>query len=208
MILDLILVAIIIIFAIIGAKKGFVDTVLRLVNKIVALLIALIFAKPFASVLESTSLYDFASNITSKLDNISIALIANSETLKETLTSWILIAFSFILLYLVAYIAIKILRKFADALTSLPVLKQADSLAGFALGVCESLIIIFILLWIISLFESMSIFTGFFETMESSYLTKYLYENNFVVNALFSIDAESVIETAETVTSEISSSSV
>lgn len=203
MILDLILVAIIIIFAIIGAKKGFIDTILGFVNKIAALLIALIFAKPFASVLESTSLYDLASNITSKLDNINIALISNSTTLKETLNSWILIAFAFIILYIVSYLLIKILRKFADTLTSLPILKQVDSLAGFALGVCESLIVLFILLGIMSLFESMSIFTGFFETMESSYLTKYLYDNNFIVNILFSVDAETAIETAEAVVSEI-----
>ncbi|MFI3166243.1 MAG: CvpA family protein [Bacillota bacterium] len=203
MILDLILVAIIIIFAIIGAKKGFIDTILGFVNKIAALLIALIFAKPFASVLESTSLYDLASNITSKLDNINIALISNSTTLKETLNSWILIAFAFIILYIVSYLLIKILRKFADTLTSLPILKQVDSLAGFALGVCESLIVVFILLGIMSLFESMSFFTGFFETMESSYLTKYLYDNNFIVNILFSVDAETAIETAEAVVSEV-----
>lgn len=204
MILDLILIVVIALFAFIGAKKGFIDTILRLTSKIASLLISLCFAKPFASILEKTSLYDFVFNITAKLDNINIALIANSDTLKATLTSWILIAFAFIILYIVCYLLMKILRKFASAITSLPVLKQMDSLAGFALGICESLVIIFILLGIMSLFDSMSFFTGFFTTMENSYITKYLYENNFIVNILFSVDAEAVIESADSVVSELS----
>ncbi len=194
MILDLILIAIILIFAFIGAKKGFLDTVLRLVNKIVALIVAVMFAKPFAVFLANTPLADIAKSITSSLDNIYIAIISESLDLATVLQSWILIAFSFILLYILTYIVIKILRKFAEAITSLPVLKQINSLAGFAFGVCESLIIIFIIFAILPLFDSMSLFDTFFTQLNNSYLSQYLYNNNFLVNLLFSSDKTSVTD--------------
>lgn len=184
MILDLFVIGIVLLFAFLGAKRGFTHSVLSLLNKIVSLIVALIFAKPFASVLLETPLATLAENIVAPISTSDITLLADSA-ISSTLQWWLLIAFSFIIIFIVAFFAFKLLQAFADAITSLPVLKQIDSLLGFILGVASCLLVIYILLGILSIFQDTTILTSTFEKINNSNITKFLYDNNLIVKVLF-----------------------
>ncbi|MFI3167356.1 MAG: CvpA family protein [Bacillota bacterium] len=191
MIIDLILIAIVGLFGFLGAKRGFTNSILSFVNKIVSLVVALLLAKPFASILLQTPLATLAENIVSPLTEIAIL---SDTSITTSIQSWILIAFSFVIIYIVAFLAFKLLQALADSITSLPVLKQLDSLLGFCLGIASCMIAVFILLAILSIFQDTTLFAGLFDKIDNSYLTNFLYNNNLIMNILFSEELTVAVE--------------
>lgn len=119
-------------------------------------------------------------NVGELIDYASIA-----DKISDVLANFVTTVISVILLYIVARITLIFARSILKKVSRLPVLKQADKLGGFALGAIEGLLTIYIIFAILMLFHATPLFKGFFESIETSAVAKYFYENNFIVSWIF-----------------------
>lgn len=183
MIADLIFILLVLVFGIIWAKKGFTLAVLSFLNKIVSLVVAVLLAKPVATVLSSTIFGTWAETLANKMFS-SVTILQSFEILSNA-SWWILLAMSFIVAFIGLMIIFQVAKVFAKAITSLPIIKQVDSLLGFALGAVTAVAICYVILAFTFGMQDFVSTTAFFESIESSYLVSYLYNNNIVINYFF-----------------------
>lgn len=97
--------------------------------------------------IENSSFSDFASKLTESGD---AALRKVSDFIASPISTIISNVVSFIIIFFVALIILKLATLLIIALFKAPVLKTADRLAGFILGVVNALIVLWILSFIIS----------------------------------------------------------
>jgi uncharacterized membrane protein required for colicin V production len=162
--LSAVLLLIIVLFAVIGAKKGFFATIAGLVCPLGSLVLTLLFYKPVAALLKSTlfasmvsdvPMPDFsgASDVISKLTVMMEYLNNNdlgevSKAITDNVMAEVLsIAVAIIGLFIVLLIALKIVFKVLDIISNLPVLTQANGLLGGIIGAVEG----FIWCWVFAL---------------------------------------------------------
>lgn len=107
------------------------------------------------------------------------------DKISDVLANFIISIISVILLYIIARIALIFAKSIIKKVSKLPVLKQADKLGGFAFGAVEGLLTVYIVFAVLMLFHATPLFRGFFESIETSVLAKYFYENNFIVGWIF-----------------------
>ena len=116
------------------------------------------------------------------IDYASIA-----DRISDVLANLVINIISVILLYIIAIIALIFAKSILKKVSKLPVLKQADKLGGFAFGAIEGLLTIYIVFAVLMLFHATPLFGGVFESIETSVVAKYFYENNFIISWMFPI---------------------
>jgi uncharacterized membrane protein required for colicin V production len=160
-IFSIVLIAIVAIFAVLGAKKGFFKSVSGLISPLLALIITVLFYKPIAAWIKTWSfiakmitpnvaLPDLsgAEDLMGKLQILMKYLIVNEDTIDETakavasnvMAEVLSIAIAFIGLFVVSLIAIKLIFKVLDLFAQAPVIKQANGFLGGVVGACEGFI--------------------------------------------------------------------
>lgn len=94
---------------------------------------------------------------------------------------------TWIVLFLVARIALLLVKGLAGLLTSLPVIKQFDKAGGIIYGLLEALIILYVLLALLSFISPMiaSDQNAVAEGVQSSFIGSYLYNNNLLLKIVF-----------------------
>ena len=90
----------------------------------------------------------------------------------------------FIAIFTAVRVILFALTLVADAITSLPILKQLDDVGGILYGLVKALLIIYLVLAIVSLIVSFTASTAISDLITSSYITKFFYENNLILNVL------------------------
>lgn len=108
------------------------------------------------------------------------------EKVSDMLANFVINIISVILLYIIARIALTFARSILKKMMRLPVLKQVDKLGGFVLGTGQGMLTIYIVFAILMLFYATPLFGGFFDSIETSMLAKYFYENNIILSWMFS----------------------
>ena len=120
--------------------------------------------------------YGIISEKTNEAKNKAIETVADTVSVKavEILTA--------IVLYIAIRIIIIFLSFLSDSIAKIPIIKQFNEVGGIVYGLLKSVIIIYLLLTIIFIVNSIkgSGFVG--DAIENSYVTKYLYNNNIIVN--------------------------
>ena len=162
--LSAVLLLIIVVFAVIGAKKGFFETIAGLVCPLGSLILTLLFYKPVAALIKSSffahmvsdvPMPDFsgASDVISKL-TVMMEYLNNNDlgdvavAIKDNVMAEVLsIAIAIVGLFVVLLIALKIAFKILDIIAKLPVLTQANGLLGGIIGAVEG----FIWCWVFAL---------------------------------------------------------
>jgi uncharacterized membrane protein required for colicin V production len=160
-IFSIVLIAIVAIFAVLGAKKGFFKSVSGLISPLLALIITVLFYKPIAAWIKTWSfiakmitpnvaLPDLsgAEDLMGKLQILMKYLIVNEDTIDETakavasnvMAEVLSIAIAFIGLFVVSLIAIKLIFKVLDIFAQAPVIKQANGFLGGVVCACEGFI--------------------------------------------------------------------
>lgn len=210
-IVDLIIIAVILLFVFIGYKKGLTGSLIKLVSFIIAMVLAFVLYKPVGNmIIENTNIDDnmqakiietFGVEETQEKSQISTNMLENinnnieqatqearnnivETTAKETTTT-IIYAVSSLVIYIVARFVLFIISLFAKGITSLPLIKQIDRVGGIIYGAVEGLIIIYIALSIISLISVVWVDNPVTMAVIKSPLGNTLYNNNIILKLLF-----------------------
>ena len=192
-VLSVVLILIVAIFAVIGAKKGFFATVAGFLSPLASLLLTVLFYKPVAAFLKSKLFanmvsdvplpeIDASGDVISQLTGLMEYLENNdlgevTAAIRDNVMAEVLsIAIAIIGLFLVLLIAIKIVFRLLDLVAKLPVLKQANGLLGGIIGACEG----FIWCWVFALVFGSFIFpalnAGNPELFTTDMLTSPVYQ--------------------------------
>ena len=196
--LDLILLAIVGIFAFIGYKKGFVKIVLGILAFVVALIITIAIYKPVGSIIMQKTNIDetieqkisdkfLPSNLKSKTENLPGGLLDKGidtvNAISKGATEKAIMAVSFIIVFLAVRLLLKIIELMFELLTELPVLKQFDKIGGTILGFIRGLLIIIVLFaaisWLSPLMKEEHL-----NIINKSIICSYLYRHNIIVYLL------------------------
>jgi len=120
-IIDWIFAGIILIFAISGVIKGFIDNVFGKIAFVAGILLGYLFYKDLAAVLLKDIKYPYVANV-----------------------------LAFLLIFVVTFLAIKILQMIIAKAFEWSILKSLDRTLGFIFGIVEGLAVICLLIFILS----------------------------------------------------------
>ena len=211
LIVDLIVIAVILIFMFIGYKKGLTGSLIKLLSFAIAVVVALVFYKPLANTIIKDTVID--DNIktaivetlnknsatdetteekkesTNFIQNIeeSIAKQANeakNEIIEQTAnqaTQTVVYAGSLLVLFIGARLALGIISIFVKQITKLPVIKQVDKAGGIIYGVAEGLLIVYVVFAVISLVSVMWTNNAAIDAISKSFVGSMLYNNNLIL---------------------------
>ncbi|MBR4723178.1 MAG: CvpA family protein [Clostridia bacterium] len=104
------------------------------------------------------------------------------EVITDAVTLMILKVIAMLLVFLLVRIFVFLLLKILESLFELPGLKMINKTLGAVLGVINALLLIYIICGAVSLFAPAEKLTLIEETVKSTYLLKYFYENNLLMS--------------------------
>lgn len=210
-ILDIIIIAIMAISIFFGYKKGLVKVAVKLCAFLIAVIIAIVFYKPVSNIIINNTQLDekiesiIIENGTKKLEesneedktnfledmqqyvdeaiaNTQNAIIENAaKQISVRLINIVVI----ISLFIVTRLALIILVLISDLITSLPIIKQFNELGGAIYGIVRGLAVIYLILALAFFIISISNNSVISNTINSSIITKFMYENNIFINLIF-----------------------
>lgn len=210
-ILDIILVAIIALNVYLCYKKGLVNLAVGLIAMVAAIILAVVLYKPVSNlIIEKTELDEniekaiiekFSADVP---ENAEVRYVGVWEYLEKyvdnavnktqneivyetagTMAVKIINIGALIGIFLIARVALFVLTFVADAITSLPIIKQLNEVGGILYGLVKSLLIIYVVLAVVFFILSVTANATISDAITSSYITKFFYEHNILLNILF-----------------------
>ena len=121
---------------------------------------------------------------TETIKNGGEAAAAAIDSLSRTITLLLIKIIACIALFIVLRIVLTILIKTLDLIAKLPVIHGANKLLGGLLGIISMLFVIYLICTLISLFAADDKVMG---VINSTYLVKYFYNNNFILQIVLKI---------------------
>lgn len=208
--LDILLIAILLISIVLGYKKGLINVAFNLCAFIIALIITLVLYKPITNfVIDNT---EFDEKIESVIIEKGLSNDEKNTTEDGTLNKYIeeyvmksvdntkneivkstatIIAEKIIgiVVMIALFIVIRILLIFAKAIingiANLPIIKQFNELGGLLYGILRGLVIVYGILTIMFIVISMNNNGIIANSIDTSIISKILYENNIILNIIF-----------------------
>ena len=104
------------------------------------------------------------------------------ETVAISLSEKIVKVVVAIILFIVIRILIIFLKFLSESISKLPIIKQFDKTGGVLYGLLKLFIIIYFILTVLFIINSMKNNDKIQNVIDSSYITKVLYENNAIVD--------------------------
>ena len=209
-IFDIILVAIIALNVFICYRKGLVKLAVGLIAVIVAIIISVVLYKPVSNIIienteideniENTIIENFSAETDGEEDtdngfmkymekyvNDSINKTRNQIVLEASnvIATKVINICVFLGIFIIARIVLILLTFIADIIMSLPILKQFNKAGGIIYGLIKALLIIYVILAIIFFIIYVSGNTTLSNAISSSYITKFFYNNNLLLNLIF-----------------------
>ena len=198
---DLIIIAIILLFTFIGYKRGLIKIAFGLCTFIIALIVATVLYKPVSSfVINNTEIDEkIQETITEKIlpeglsetteieldEDVSNILIKNGVTtiqdISVTFSTKIIETVVLLAIFILAKIILKFVTILADAVAKLPILNQFNKTGGILFGFLHGLFIVLIIFTLISLFEPM-IDSSVITNIQDSKIGSMIYNNNIVLH--------------------------
>lgn len=210
-IIDVVLVVLLLLSIFWGYKKGLINVVFNLCAFLVAIVVTFILYKPVATlVIDNTELDEtikqvilekgitqkeettvekgssvdkyiekYAQNAITDAKNNAVESAADSIAINAVN---IIVAIG---LFIVVRILLIFAKALAGALAELPIIKQFDKLGGVLYGAIVGLIAIYIVLAIVFFVVSINGFEEVTDAIDGSFITKYLYGNNLILNIFF-----------------------
>ena len=209
-IFDIILVAIIALNVFICYRKGLVKLAVGLIAVIVAIIVSVVLYKPVSNIIienteideniEHTLIENFSAETDGEEDtdngfmkymekyvNDSINKTRNQIVLEASnvIATKVINICVFLGIFIIARIVLILLTFIADIIMSLPILKQFNKAGGIIYGLIKALLIIYVILAIIFFIIYVSGNTTLSNAISSSYITKFFYNNNLLLNLIF-----------------------
>ena len=88
-------------------------------------------------------------------------------------------------LFIITRLILILLVLISDVITNIPIIKQFNKLGGILYGIIRGLLLIYSILAIVFLVVSISGNSNIIQIIESSMLTKFMYESNILLNIIF-----------------------
>lgn len=199
-VIDIILVLIVALSAFLGYKKGLVELGAKLFAGIIAIVITLIIYKPVGNiVIKNTSIDEKIENtILEKTTNVidenskisdnkyiqDSSDNAVSQVKEEVLPEQarniavnIVYVATALILFIISKIVLSIVISLANAVASLPILKQFNEIGGFLYGLVRGAIISLVLILVIGTIAKLNPNGYLGKNVESTYLLKEVYNN-------------------------------
>ena len=209
-ILDVIIVAIIIGNVYLCYKKGLVNLAVGLIAVVAAIILSVILYKPVTNIIVENTEFDETiqntivetftpegaeggqvkyvgilsyletelGNAINQTQNDVVYETANAMAVK------IINLIVFIVIFTAVRVILFALTFVADAITSLPILKQLDDVGGILYGIVKALLIIYVALAIVSVIVSITANVNISDAITNSYVTKFFYEHNLLLDIL------------------------
>ena len=210
-IFDIIILAIFALNIFICYKKGLVKLAVGLIAVVVAIILAVALYKPVSNlVMEKTGINEKIENLiienfaakTSEGQEVKyVGLIdyiekyatdavnkTQNEIVYETAGTMAVKVTNVIVLlaiFIVVRALLLLLTFVSDMITSLPLIKQCNEVGGVVYGIIKALLIVYVILAILFFVVLVSGNTQISDIVSSSYITKFLYEHNIILNILF-----------------------
>ena len=105
-----------------------------------------------------------------------------TEVLTEQIIDSVLGIIALILLYIAIRLFLFVLFKILSLIFELPLLKSLNKIAGAAIGVVNALFAVYLITAVLGLFLSGDVALTVQEAISKTYITKYFYENNLLLN--------------------------
>lgn len=199
-VIDIILVLIVALSAFLGYKKGLVELGAKLFAGIIAIVITLIIYKPVGNiVIKNTSIDEKIENtILEKTTNVidenskisdnkyiqDASDNAVSQVKEEVIPEQarniavnVVYVATALILFIVSKIVLSIVISLANAVASLPILKQFNEVGGLLYGLVRGAIISFVLILVIGTVAKLNPNGSLSKNVESTYLLKEVYSN-------------------------------
>ena len=206
--LDLMIVCILIISTIIGYKRGLINVVFNLCAFLVALILTFILYKPVTNFLventeiddkiESVIIENGIISVEDNSDNVATNYInqylpdgvtdITDDIIEETATvvaQKIVGIIAFLILLIVIRLLLIFVRGLVNGIASLPIIKQFNELGGLIYGIFIGFVWIFIILAVLFFVVSINNNGIIQDAVNSSFIAKFLYENNIILNFIF-----------------------
>lgn len=205
-IFDIVLVSIVLLSIYFGYKRGIVEVGYKLVTLILSLFVSIVLYTPITYyVVNNTYLDEQIEAIiiknaivnTEKEDN-------NSNNINEFLQKYtkdivqgtqnsvveasakpiainIIRIGVIIVLFILTRMILVILKMCTNIVSKIPILKQCNELVGLIYGILRGLVVVYGILAIMFFIVTMSETNAINEAIQTSYVTKFLYENNLIL---------------------------
>lgn len=105
-----------------------------------------------------------------------------AEVVATFLAKMMITALCFVIVYIVALILLYLLNKVLDVFAKLPLLKQANQLAGMALGLLQAVLIVWLFFAVITVIGGTEFGQTTFGYINGNKLLSFLYTNNIPMN--------------------------
>lgn len=210
-VVDLIIVAVMLLFIFLGYKKGLTGSLIKLLSFVIAIVLAVILYKPVGNVvIENTTIDDnirtslnetfgvqenkqeeknkenvpssIMNNINKEIENATDEVKTN--VIDET-TKTVVYVGSAIVIFLAVKVVLLIVSLFTSQITKLPIIRQVDKIGGLAYGAIEGVVIVYAILAVISLTSVIWANNAVVMAIGKSTLGEMLYNNNIILNLLF-----------------------
>ena len=210
-ILDIIIVAIIAANIFICYKKGLVKLAVGLIAVVAAIILSVILYKPVSNIIikntgidkkiENVIIENFSADTSNGGETKYVGVIdylekyandavtkTQNEIVHET-AGTMAVKITNVMVLLAIFIIVRavlvLLTLVSDAITSLPLIKQCNEVGGIVYGIIKALLVVYILLAIVFLIVLISGNSTISDMISSSYITKFFYENNILLNIIF-----------------------
>lgn len=190
-IIDIILVAILLLSAFLGYKKGLVKLGTRLFAGIIAIIVTIVIYKPVSNMIINNTQID------EKIENIILEntpnLISNDSQITNSITNQIenqilpeqskniskniVYIVTAIVLFILVKIVLSIIISLMDFVANLPILKQFNEVGGIIYGLVRGTLIVCICILLMGIFIKINPESALNNQIQNSHLTKIIYEN-------------------------------
>ena len=190
-VIDLILMAIVLLSAFLGYKKGLVKLGAKLFAGIIAIVLTLILYRPVSgTIIKNTPIVEKIKNVvienSSNFENqdkdkvsTQITNQVKNEILPaeaENIAKSIVYAVTSIVLFLVIKIILSIVISLIDGIARLPILKQFNEVGGLAYGLARGGLIVCVIILLMGVYAKVKPENNLNENIEKSNITKMIYE--------------------------------
>ena len=206
MLLDILIIGILVLSGVIGYKKGLVGILVSVVSLVLSIILAVCLQTPLSkylynetsiggtveSFLENMIRDEIKDNINIDDNNKFIGMFIENNAINDSLikptaqkmTTFVLKGLSFVLIFVIVFIVCYILQMILNIVFNLPILNSVNKIGGVSLNVLKNLFKIWLFLAIISLISFLPMLNGVNEVINSSIITKFLYNNNLIITIL------------------------
>ena len=186
--IDIIFIALILLSAFLGYKKGLVNMASKLFAGILAIIITLILYQPVSNaIIKNTSLQTKIENIIiektqteNQEENSNVINELSQNMIKEqakNISINVVPAITMIGIFLLVKIILSIVFALINGIANLPILKQFNEVGGIAYGLVRGAIISVICIALLGVYAKINPQNKINTEIENTYLTKIVYKN-------------------------------